>query len=212
MARGSGGTWTGRGGKSVFDLSLVDRVDPRMTSIVTSVLTAASASVLVAPSGISLCRITRAHLQPALAIETASYPADEAADEEKLALRIAQAPEYFWGAFAGDVLRGFVCGTLTTATDLTDESMSMHEPTGETLCIHSVVVDAEHRRQGLATWMLRSYIERVSELGVPKRIVLICKEYLLGFYESCGFVNRGPSDVVHGQDPWILMELTLKQE
>ena len=129
-------------------------------------------------------------------------------------MRIAQAPQYFWGAFAeeGEVLRGFVCGTLTTASKLTDESMSTHEPDGTTLCIHSVVVDATYRRQGLATWMLLEYVERVREAGVATRILLICKEYLLGFYQGCGFTNLGPSDVVHGADPWILMGLDLDKK
>jgi GNAT superfamily N-acetyltransferase len=157
----------------------------------------------------TLARIGEGHISRALAIEVASYPADEAADEAKLRMRQSQASDYFWGAFSGDELRGFVCGTLSKAEELTDESMSVHEPDGSTLCIHSVVLDEAHRRQGIATWMLKEYVERVAELGVASRILLICKEYLLGFYESCGFTNLGPSSVVHGKDPWILMERKL---
>ena len=159
-------------------------------------LLGAAAATTYAPTGItSLTRVDMGQLPSALAIETASYPADEAASEEKLSLRIRQAQDYFWGAFSESTLRGFVCGTLSSASELTDESMSTHEAEGTTLCIHSVVVDEPFRRKGLATWMLRGYIDRIKEVGKATRVVLICKQHLLGFYESCGFTNRGPSDI-----------------
>ena len=48
-----------------------------------------------------------------------------------------------------------------------------------------------------------------SAAGVATRVLLICKAYLVDFYTSCGFDNLGPSDVVHGQDPWLLMGVTV---
>ena len=83
--------------------------------------------------------------------------------------------------------------------------MSTHEPSGTVLCIHSVVVEEAQRRQGIALWMLRSYLQKVSELETVSRVLLICKEPLIGLYEKAGFVDLGRSDVVHGQDPWNLM-------
>ena len=52
--------------------------------------------------------------------------------------------------------------------------------------------------------MLRSYLKHVTSLDMVARVLLICKEPLVGLYEGAGFVNKGPSGVVHGQDPWLL--------
>ena len=158
-------------------------------------------------TGLQFAPITEGALAAAFAIEEASYPADEAATEEKLRMRIREAPEYFHGAFKGPdgPLVGFICGTLTSATVLTDESMSEHEPAGTTLCIHSVAVEEASRRNGIALWMLRSYLQKISDLQHVSRVLLICKENLVSLYDAAGFTSLGPSDVVHGQDPWILM-------
>ena len=61
------------------------------------------------------------------------------------------------------------------------------------------------RRKGIAGWMLREYLQRVADVGVAQRVLLICKEPLVGLYAAAGFKDLGPSDVVHGKDPWILM-------
>ena len=39
--------------------------------------------------------------------------------------------------------------------------MSEHDPSGSTLCIHSVCVAVEHRRKGLATSMLTQYCQNI---------------------------------------------------
>lgn len=43
-------------------------------------------------------------------------------------------------------------------------------------------------------------------------LLLICKEPLVPLYEKGGFRVVGPSDVVHGADPWIEMDLKLHDE
>ena len=127
-------------------------------------------------SALLFAPVPEKQLKPALSIEVASYPADEAADEAKLLQRIQQAPTFFRGAYGADgQLRGFICGTLTSAKKLTDESMSNHEPGGNKLCIHSVVVEAAVRRRGIALWMLQSYMRHVHEAApMVSRILLIC--------------------------------------
>ncbi len=114
-------------------------------------------------------------------------------------------------------------GTLV-AGELTEESMSAHDPLGTTLCIHSVVIEEAYRRLGFAKAMLKEYVQRVQALvdesrkdrsssGGPYRkvnkIALICKAGLVGLYASCGFKEVGPSAVVHGQDPWIDMVMEI---
>ena len=162
------------------------------------------------PLSLTFKPVPAADADAAFAVEDSSYPADEAATLEKLKLRLREASEYFWGAYdASGNLKGFVCGTLTSATKLTDESMSTHEPSGTTLCIHSVVTEASCRRQGVGSWMMREYNTRVTEAAYVKRVLLICKQGLVGFYETAGYTNLGDSGVEHGQDPWLLMERVL---
>ena len=88
---------------------------------------AAGALVVSPPAGISFMRVAEPHLERAYAIESAGYPEDEAATKEKLLLRIRDAPQYFYGAFEGSQLLGFVCGTLSTQEQLTEEAMCAHE-------------------------------------------------------------------------------------
>lgn len=45
---------------------------------------------------------------------------------------------------------GYACGTATRDRVLTHECMSTHDPEGSTVCLHSVCIAAQRRRQGLA--------------------------------------------------------------
>jgi len=139
-------------------------------------------------------------------LEARSYPADEAASRETIAFRLQQAPACFLAAVDDEALVGFVCGTRARGASLTHASMSEHVPDGESLCIHSVVVEASRRRTGLGSRLLRAYLEH-ARASVPGavRALLICKQHLTGFYGAAGFELAGPSQVVHGQDPWFEM-------
>jgi len=172
------------------------------------------AAAAAAPNGFRLARVGLQSLDAAFVIESGSYPEDEAATRDKLELRIREAPEFFYGIYhatdEAETLCGFVCGTLTALKALTEEGMSTHEPAGTTLCIHSVVIERSLRRQGLATWMLKEYLRTIAESTKTERVLLICKDHLVGFYESCGFGKIGLSEVVHGQDPWYDMGLVIR--
>ena len=155
---------------------------------------------------LSIRRLPFADVAAAFELERASYPADEAATLEKLQMRAKYASEYFYGGYDDDgLLKSFVCGTLTNDGTITAQSMSTHEPTGTTLCIHSVVVSPELRRQGVGTSMLNAFVALVAEKAHAHRILLLCKRPLVGFYESVGFTKQGESSVQHGQDKWMLM-------
>jgi GNAT superfamily N-acetyltransferase len=74
------------------------------------------------------------------------------------------------------------------------------------LAIHSVCVDAARRRRGVATRLLRAYQAYVRATTPQLRECrLICKHCLVPLYAGAGFVMVGPSEVVHGQDPWFEM-------
>jgi len=109
-----------------------------------------------------------------------------------------------------DTLVGYTCGTLTTADTLTHESMSRHDPEGQTLCIHSVSVAAEHQRKGIARRMLKAYLQYVQQTTPQiQSVQLICKEVLIPLYVSAGFTLVGPSPVAHGQDQWFDMRVDI---
>lgn len=144
------------------------------------------------------------------AIESAGYPPDEAASRERLLYRLENAADQFLVAVKDDQIVGFICGTLTKADRLTEDSMGQHEPDGGLLAIHSVAVDAAHRRQRVATRLLQAYKAYVcSSTPCLTTLRLICKEPLLSLYKNCGFQMVGPSAVVHGKDPWFEMRLDL---
>lgn len=62
-----------------------------------------------------------------------------------------------------DQIVGYVCGTCTTSTSLTHDSMSTHESNGALLCVHSVCVAEAHWRKGIASrcvgpsWVLEAF-------------------------------------------------------
>jgi len=145
-------------------------------------------------------------------LEAGGYPEDEAASLESITFRAKSAPGCFIVAVKaganGDEVIGFVNGTLAKGETLKHETMSDHIPEGDLLCIHSVCVEEAHRRKKVGTRLLKAYVAYVQQ-STPqaKRLALICKECLVGFYSSCGFEMVGPSDVVHGKDKWFEMKM-----
>jgi len=149
-------------------------------------------------------------LASATELELTSYPADEAATPEKLAQRAEHAGEYFLGLFGPkEELVGFVCGTTTAGDSLTEETMSTHDAAGTLLCIHSVVVAERYRRCGVAVAMLKTYMTAVAQTGTARAAALIAKKHLVPLYEKSGFDLVGPSEVVHGADPWYELRADL---
>ncbi|MCO5171256.1 MAG: GNAT family N-acetyltransferase [Planctomycetes bacterium] len=144
------------------------------------------------------------------ALEQASYPADEAAPPDVLARRLAEAGEAFLVATdeAGRVI-GFVCGTRARGAAITHAAMRAHDPAGDSLCVHSVVVDPAAQRRGVGSALVRAAVERARALPGVARVLLICKAPLIELYRQAGFRLVGPSGVTHGADPWFDMALDL---
>jgi len=140
-------------------------------------------------------------------IESASYPEDEAATLESLNYRQSKARNYFQCAILDGEIVGFVCGTRCSFFE--EESMATNVPTGKLLAIHSVVVREEYRRKGIASAMLKRYVEKIqveNTDGSIESIVLLAKSSLLGFYVKSGFQVNRPSPIIHGKDLWFELE------
>jgi N-acetylglutamate synthase-like GNAT family acetyltransferase len=85
--------------------------------------------------------------------------------------------------------------------------MSTHEPSGTTLCVHSVVVAPQYRRRGIAAWMMRSYVRQVAR-RCPHiaRIHLLAHADRCRLYEQAGFRSLGVSAVAWGSQQWTEMQ------
>ena len=154
----------------------------------------------------------------AYSIEHASYPEDEEASLEALTYRQANAGEHFLAAFASEPetntnnstctnIQGYICSSLTKSFD--HDSLSVHDPNGDILAIHSVCVDEKYRRKRIAYNMLRHYISEAATHNNIKTIKLMAKEHLVDFYVGAGFTCYGLSPILHGADRWFDLSLDL---
>ena len=133
------------------------------------------------------------------AVEAECFPAAEAATKEEFAERIKFYGDHFWLMFDADKLISFVDGFVTDQPDLTDEmyeNASMHNEKGAWQMIFGVNTLPAYRQHGYA-----------GELG-RKGLVLTCKDKLIHYYASFGFVDEGISESVHGNVVWHQMRLT----
>ena len=152
-----------------------------------------------------------ADLAAVTAVETACFPAAEAAKEQDFLERLKVYPNHFWLLEDEDgKLISFVNGLVTDEPSLRDEmysDASFHNEQGAWQMIFGVNTLPEYRRQGLAGQVLQRVIADAREQG-RKGCVLTCKEALLHYYAAFGFVNEGVSESVHGGVVWYEMRLT----
>lgn len=154
---------------------------------------------------------TMADLAAVAAVEAACFPAAEAATEQDFAKRLQVYPDHFW-LMEDETGRlvSFVNGLVTHEPSLRDEmysDASFHDEAGAWQMIFGVNTLPESRCRGLAGQVIRQVIADARAQG-RKGCVLTCKEALLHYYETFGFVNEGVSESVHGGVAWYEMRLT----
>ncbi|CAE6347655.1 unnamed protein product [Rhizoctonia solani] len=161
------------------------------------------------PDGLFFDLVRPDEIEAAYDLESAGYPADEAASLDALRYRQSVAPDFFLGAYVPTPrsLVGFIVATLSPSPTLTHHSMEVHEPEPKpsSVCIHSVCIGSAYQRRGIALKLLQEYLERIEKIPDVARVLLICKAPLKPLYARAGFLEVGPSAVVHGQDPWFEM-------
>lgn len=153
---------------------------------------------------------TRNDLQAVTAVEAECFPPAEAATAEEFAARLNCYGNHFWLLFEDEKLVAFVDGFCTDAPDLTDEmyaNAALHNEQGAWQMIFGVNTIPSHRRRGCAGQLLRRAIEDARAQG-RKGLVLTCKDKLVHYYASFGFVNEGVSGSTHGGVVWYQMRLT----
>ena len=158
--------------------------------------------------------VRQSDLDSVAAIEACCFPVAEAAQRDAFQDRIAIFPECFFVAEAEGKLIGFINGCITNSPVIYDELFSSaqhHDPEGENLSVFGLDVIPSYRRQGIATLLMRHFIQKGKTAG-KKNLILTCKERLVHYYESFGYVNNGLSASTHGGAQWFDMTLALQTE
>lgn len=140
-------------------------------------------------------------------VELVCFPTAEAADRESLRERLEAFGESFLVAETGGRIVGFINGAVTDRRTISDdmfEDISRHKREGEYQSVFGLDVIEEHRHRGVASKLMNALIETAVRQG-RKGIILTCKEGLIGYYKTFGYVNMGVSASVHGGAVWYDM-------
>lgn len=149
-------------------------------------------------------------LEAIAAVEAECFPKAEAATKEEFAERLKYYSNHFWLMFDEDRLIAFMDGFVTDQPDLTDEmyeKASMHNEKGAWQMIFGVNTIPSYRQHGYAGELIQRAISDAKAQG-RKGLVLTCKDKLIHYYASFGFVHEGVSESVHGNVVWYQMRLT----
>ena len=92
-------------------------------------------------------------------------------------------------------------------TDEMYENASMHNEKGAWQMIFGVNTLPAYRQHGYAGELIRRAIFD-AKAQRRKGLILTCKDKLIHYYASFGFVDEGISESVHGNVVWHQMRLT----
>ncbi|XP_027729056.1 serotonin N-acetyltransferase [Vombatus ursinus] len=107
-------------------------------------------------------------------------------------------PEMSLGWFEEGRLVAFIIGSLWDQDRLTQESLMLHRPGGHTAHIHALAVHHTFRQQGKGSILLWRYLQHLCYQSSVRRAVLMCEDFLVPFYQKCGFQIVGPCAVSVG--------------
>ena len=146
--------------------------------------------------GITIRTAVPADLDAVVQVEAACFPAAEAADRKSLKERLDAFPQSFFVAEDGNRIIGFINGAVTNERTIGGAYQS----------IFGLDVVEEYRHRGVASRLMKAMIEQARNQG-RRGLILTCKDRLIGYYETFGYVNTGLSKSVHGGAVWYDMIL-----
>jgi ribosomal protein S18 acetylase RimI-like enzyme len=157
-------------------------------------------------------RVQPRDLDECYVVEIAGFPPEEAASKETIQLRIDTFPQGFLVAeFDGRVV-GMVNGAATNKDDISDEELKQligHDADGRNMVIFALAVLPEFQKQGIAKQLMLKFIEEAKQ-NKKEKVMLMCKHYLVAYYEGLGFTHAGLSKSTHGGAEWHEMRYSLK--
>lgn len=159
---------------------------------------------------IRIRNVEKEDLDAVTRVEAACFPAAEAAGRDAFRQRIAAFPDSFFVAEADGEIIGFINGCVTDEAVIRDEMFEdsgRHNPDGAYQSVFGLDVLPPYRRQGVAAGLMEHLIADARARG-RKGLILTCKDRLIHYYETFGYVNGGVSASVHGGAVWYDMTLT----
>ena len=144
-------------------------------------------------------------------IEAICFPLSEAATESSIMDRVTTYAKGFYVAELDDQIIGFINGALTNEVHIEDsffECMSNHNNDGKNFVIFGLDVLPDYQNNGYARVLMNHLIEDCRSQGLSK-VILTCKEHLIKYYASFGYINEGVSSSVHGGAKWYDMYLDI---
>ena len=151
-------------------------------------------------------------LDACFAVETSGFPPEEAATRKTIKLRIETFSEGFLVAEADGHVVGMLNSAATNKDDLGDEELKQligHDPAGKNMVVFALAVLPDYRKRGIAGQLMSRFVEKARD-GEKENILLMCKGYLIAYYERMGFAYAGRSRSTHGGAEWHEMRLALQ--
>lgn len=140
-----------------------------------------------------------------------SFPSDEVEDAKVMDYRLNYASHLCYVCFHVDTNEfvGFIMatGAPDDTSRLTKEMRHNHYH-GNVLCIHTVVIAEQHRRNGFGTFLVRNYLEKIRATTSMKNALLVCKRGLIPFYRSLGFQETGLIPDLPGKAKTTFVEMS----
>ncbi len=144
-------------------------------------------------------------------VEISGFTPEEAASKETIQLRTDTFPQGFLVAETNGKVVGILNSASTDKDDISDEELKQligHDPNGKNMVVFALAVLPEYRRQGIARQLMGRFAEEARKLNKDS-ILLLCKGYLIAYYESMGFEHMSLSKSTHGGAEWHEMRLRL---
>lgn len=144
-------------------------------------------------------------------IESKCFPINEAATKEAMEERIEIINDTFLVAELDGEAVGLINGPVVNTRYISDDLFEKTVPnpkSGGIQTILGLAVAPEYQHQGIAAKLLEEFA-KVAKAANREVITLTCKDYLIKYYESQGYVNMGKSDSTHGGETWYNMNMEL---
>lgn len=149
----------------------------------------------------------------AVKIEEICFPPEEACSEKMMRERVKYASELFLVAVDRETgkIAGFLNGLSTDEEIFRDDffmNTSLYIPDGRNVMLLGLDVLPKYRRQGLASEIMRRYVERERKKGRSK-LILTCLDSRVPMYEKMGYQNHGAANSSWGGEAWNEMSYLL---
>jgi ribosomal protein S18 acetylase RimI-like enzyme len=152
-------------------------------------------------------------LEECFLVEISGFPPEEAASKETIQLRIDTFPQGFFVAMVEGKIVGMLNSASTNKPDISDEELKQlvgHDAEGKNMVIFALAVLPEFQKRGIARQLMSRFMEEARRCK-KENVFLMCKEYLIAYYESMGFIHAGLSRSTHGGAEWHEMRLALQK-